>query len=281
MTTQSKPVVRRPTRDEELRLARRWRRKGDRAAFDTLVVSHLYLVDQVAWMKYPWARKLPLWDDIVQEGRIGLTIACEKFDPNRKLRLSSYAVWWIAARMSTCVMYTRGPVKVGTTVNGRKAVNRMLVEKWSMETEGADGCREALAARLNISEAELVALTPSATGHGVIPIDKRRSWDGEADDAGGTIGDSLLVDRSPSPEDVTIARDDAAKAKTLVADLVGSLDERETLVVRDKLLSDEPKSFAELASTLGVSREWVRQLELRAIKKMRMRAKLRNVQTVP
>ena len=233
---------------EERQLARLWR-DGDNAAGDKLIKASLPFVIAVALEYRRWG--VPL-EDLVQQGNLGLLKAAKKFDPSRDCRLITYAVYWIRAEIRDYVVRGYRLVRIGTTKGERRAMRAFRKTREDDPQTLAD-----------------VSGLPLWQVERLLPVLKSRdvsldaTWDGE----------SAPVDRmpheGPSAEDeVSAARyREAAREKVAVA--IGRLPEREAMIVRERLLVDEPVTLEALGVRLGISKERVRQLEERARKRLR------------
>ena len=252
--------------DEEFMLAKRWREHGDADAAQTLVTSHLRLVAKVA-MRYR-GYGLPL-TDLVSEGNIGLMKAVRKFEPDYGFRLSTYAVWWIRAAITEYVLRSWSLVKMGTIAaqkklffSLRKVKQKMnIVESRALTTEQS----EALAERLNVSEREVVEMNDRLSARDTslnAPI-------AQGADGSGVEFQDTLVDDTPSPETLVADSQERNVRRALLESALATLPERERHIFVERRLSDEPKTLAELGQVYGISRERVRQLEVRAYEKVK------------
>jgi RNA polymerase sigma-32 factor len=250
--------------DEEFMLAKRWREHD--AAAQTLVTSHLRLVAKVA-MRYR-GYGLPL-TDLVSEGNIGLMKAVRKFEPDYGFRLSTYAVWWIRAAITEYVLRSWSLVKMGTIAaqkklffSLRKVKQKMnIVESRALTSEQS----EALAERLNVSEREVVEMNDRLSARDTslnAPI-------AQGADGSGVEFQDTLVDDTPSPETLVADSQERNVRRALLDSALATLPERERHIFVERRLSDEPKTLAELGQVYGISRERVRQLEVRAYEKVK------------
>ena len=252
--------------DEEYMLAKRWREHDDAAAAQTLVTSHLRLVAKVA-MRYR-GYGLPL-TDLVSEGNIGLMKAMRKFEPDYGFRLSTYAVWWIRAAITEYVLRSWSLVKMGTIAaqkklffSLRKVKQKMnIVDSRALTSEQS----EALAERLNVSEREVVEMNDRLSACDTslnAPI--AHSADGSRVEFQDT-----LVDDTPSPETMVAELQERNVRRALLERALATLPERERRIFVERRLADQPKTLAELGQIFGISRERVRQLEVRAYEKVK------------
>ena len=252
--------------DEEYMLAKRWREHDAAAAAQTLVTSHLRLVAKVA-MRYR-GYGLPL-TDLVSEGNIGLMKAMRKFEPDYGFRLSTYAVWWIRAAITEYVLRSWSLVKMGTIAaqkklffSLRKVKQKMnIVDSRALTSEQS----EALAERLNVSEREVVEMNDRLSACDTslnAPI-------AHSADGSGVEFQDTLVDDTPSPETMVAELQERNVRRALLERALATLPERERRIFVERRLADQPKTLAELGQIFGISRERVRQLEVRAYEKVK------------
>lgn len=237
-----------PEREREL--ARRFQ-AGDRRAGDALVTALLPFVVAIALEYRRWG--LPV-EDLVQQGNVGLLRAAAKFDPERDVRLATYAAFWIRAEIRDLVVRGYRVVRIGTTKAERRAIRAYR----SSEARDAD----SLAAVSGLTRERAVELLPVLAG-------AESSLDapiGKSDDAPRAI--DLVAANDPSPEDLTEADEAVRLAHAAVDRALVILSDRERLIVEERFMSDEPATLQELGDRLGVSKERVRQLEERAKKKL-------------
>jgi len=235
-------------RDTERELARRWR-AGDRRAGDKLVTACLPFVIAIALEYRRWG--VPL-EDIVQQGNLGLLRAAAKFDLGKECRLATYAAYWIRAEIRDYVVRTYRVVRLGTTKAERRALRAYRRTRESDPT--------ALAAASGMAPEKLQWLLPLLTG-------REASLDATTDEH-GALGERL-PGASPTPEDETSVRERQQRARVAVLAAMHELTERERMIVRARLMTDEPRTLQELGVELGVSKERVRQIEERACGKLR------------
>lgn len=240
-----KPLDREVERD----LARRWL-AGDRRSGERLVEACLPFVVSIALEYRRWG--VPL-EDIIQQGNLGLLKAAKKFDPDRECRLATYAAYWIRAEIREYVVRAFRVVRLGTTKGERKALRAY---RKTRETDPA-----ALAAVSGLDEERVRLLLPLLAGR---ETSLEQSWG----DGSSTLSERL-PGAGPSPEDLASKGELAAAAGIAVADAVGHLDERERMIVRARLMQEDPPTLQELGVKLGVSKERVRQIEERARLKLR------------
>jgi RNA polymerase sigma-32 factor len=247
---------------EEIDLARRYKKQGDRRALDRMVGSHLRLVVKTALGYRGYG--LPL-AELVSEGSIGLVRAVEGFDPDKGFRFATYAIWWIKAAMQEYIVRSRSLVKMGTTTGERKLFFglRKTKARLSMLADGDMSPQDAtrIAEHLGVSEREVVEMNRRLGGD--------VSLNSAADDGVRSAWQDQLPDETPSQEDVLADQEQIANGRAALAEALTLLNDRERRVLVWRRLTDKPKRLAEIASEIGVSRERVRQIEAVAFEKVR------------
>ncbi len=250
---------------EEYMLARRWRQHDDVDAAHKLVTSHLRLVAKIA-MNYR-GYGLPV-ADLVSEGNIGLMKAVKKFEPERGFRLSTYAMWWVKAAITEYILRSWSVVKMGTTAaqkklffSLRKQKNRLRIMDFG--DLNSDQAAE-LAAVMQVSEKEVVNMNRRLTALDVslnAPLTQSEDESLQFQD--------LLVDEAPSPETQTAEREEGKLRRKFLKQALAKLPERERNILVERRLTDDPVTLKELGKVYGISRERVRQLEVRAFEKVK------------
>jgi RNA polymerase sigma-32 factor len=224
---------------------------GDKRAGEKIVTACLPFVVSIALEYRRWG--LPL-EDIAQQGALGLLKAAAKFDPERECRLATYAAYWIRAEIRDYVVRGYRVVRLGTTKAERRALRAYR------KTRESDPGALAAASGMTADRAEwLLPLLAS----------RETSLDAQIGDHGAMI--DRLAGATPSPEDEASAGEHRGRAHDAVGEALAALSEREQLIVRERLMSDEPRTLQELGERLGVSKERVRQIEERARGKLRAR----------
>jgi RNA polymerase sigma-32 factor len=250
------------TAEEELDLGRRWRDHGDRDAMRLLVGSHLRLVVKMARDFAGYG--LPL-ADLIAEGNVGLMQAVEKFDPERGFRFNTYALWWIRAAMQSHVLHNWSMVKLGTTAAQKKLFfNLRRVKREMQELESGDLSPEtvsAIATKLEVSETDVVDMNR-----------RLAAADSSLNAVTATEGDmewqDLLVDQRPDQESIVVDADELASRRRLLALGMEKLNDRERRILVERRMKEEPATLEELSKQYAVSRERVRQIEMRAFEKL-------------
>ncbi len=251
------------SRENELDLARRWSRERDSAALDELVNSYSRLVIKMAAKFRGYG--LPI-DDLIQQGHMGLLEALMRFDPERSVRLSTYASWWIRASIQDYILRNWSIVRIGTTTK-QKALFfnlRRLRAKIAATKLGLMGPenRDLIASELNVTESDVAAMELRlAAGDQSLNAPVGREADVEAQD--------LLEDDAPSPENVVIEWIDGKRRSTWLREAVELLPEREQIIINKRHLCEEPMTLEQLGNRFGVSKERARQLEKGALEQLR------------
>ncbi|MCA9586312.1 MAG: sigma-70 family RNA polymerase sigma factor [Myxococcales bacterium] len=235
-------------REEERELARAWRR-GDQKAGDAMIRGCLPFVVSIALEYRRWG--VPL-EDLIQQGNVGLLRAAAKFDLSKDCRLATYAAYWIRAEIREYVVRAFRVVRLGTTKAERKALRAYRTSK---STDA-----ESLAEVSGLSVERVRMLLPVLAG-------RETSLDASAND--GVSAFDRVAANDPTPEQEVADDEVARRAKVAVREAISHLDERERMIVQERLLADDPPTLQELGSRLGVSKERVRQIEARACAKLR------------
>ncbi len=248
------------SREEEHELALRWHENGDLEAARKLVVSNLRLVVKIA-MEYrrSWINTL----DLIQEGNLGLMQAVHRFDPYKGVKLSSYGVYWIRAYILKYILDNIRMVRLGKTRAERKLFYRLNKEKRELEREGFQPEPKLLAERLDVSEDDVVSMEQRLS-QGEVSMNAPLRRDG---DSGAEFGDMIATPLPTAEESVA----DAQLRKVFlekVREFAESCDEREQRILEQRMLAEEPRTLDTLGKEFGVSRERVRQLEARLMKRL-------------
>ena len=248
---------------EEYMLAKRYADHEDRDAAHKLVTSHLRLVAKIA-MGYR-GYGLPI-SEVVSEGNVGLMQAVKKFDPEKGFRLATYAMWWIKASIQEYVLRSWSLVKMGTSANQKRLFFNLRKTKSQIQAHDGghltDEQTKEIAKRLNVSEQEVTSMDQRLTGDASLnaPI---RAGEGETGE-----WQEWLVDDSESQEDVLVRDDEMDVRMDMLRSAMGDLNEREQRIFEARRLSEDPITLEELSQEFGVSRERVRQIEVRAFEKV-------------
>ena len=248
---------------QEYMLAKRYQEHGDRNAAHQLVTSHLRLVAKIA-MGYR-GYGLPI-GEVVSEGNVGLMQAVKKFDPERGFRLATYAMWWIKASIQEYILRSWSLVKMGTTANQKRLffnLRRMKSKIQAIEDGDLrpDQVKE-IATKLKVSEDEVVSMNRRLSGDASLnaPIKASEGESGQWQD--------WLVDDHDSQEQTLIEQDELETRRAMLARAMGVLNERERRIFEARRLAEDPVTLEELSSEFDISRERVRQIEVRAFEKV-------------
>ena len=252
---------------EEYMLAKRWREHGDRDAAHRLVTSHLRLVAKIA-MGYR-GYGLPI-SEVVSEGNVGLMQAVKRFEPDKGFRLATYAMWWIKASIQEYILRSWSLVKMGTTANQKKLFFnlRKAKSKISALQEGD----------LRPDQVKLIAQRLGVTEQDVIDMNRRLGGDASLNAPIRDDGDSgewqdWLADNSESQETVMAEHEELDNRRRALSSALEVLNDRERRIFEARRLADDPVTLEELAEEFGVSRERVRQIEVRAFEKVQKAVK--------
>ncbi len=251
-------------RDEEFELARRWREEEDEAALHELVRAYTRLVISTASRFRNYG--LPM-GDLIQEGNVGLMQAAARFEPEREVRFSTYAAWWIRSAMQDYILRNWSIVRTGTTAAQKSLFFnlRRLRAKIEMKAQGealSETGRAEIAEELRVNLKDVRDMEMRLSG-------ADQSLNAPLRDEGEDEWQDFLNDDRPNPEDVVIGLRDAETRSKWLAEALGELSDREQLIIRERRLTDETVTLEQLGEELGVSKERVRQLEQRAMNKLR------------
>jgi RNA polymerase sigma-32 factor len=247
---------------EEFMLAKRWREHGDRDAAHRLVTSHLRLVAKIA-MGYR-GYGLPI-SEVVSEGNVGLMQAVKRFEPDKGFRLATYAMWWIKAAIQEYILRSWSLVKMGTTANQKKLFFNLRKAKSKISAlEDGD---------LRPDQVKLIAKRLGVTEQDVVDMNRRLGGDMSLnapirDDGDAGEWQDWLVDQGQSQEQVLVEEEEGQNRLTALRSALSVLNPRERRIFEARRLSDDPITLEELSTEFGVSRERVRQIEVRAFEKV-------------
>jgi len=251
-----------PEREQEL--AHAWRDRQDRAALTQLVGSHLRLVVKIARGFTGYGLAL---SDLVAEGNVGLMQAAEKFDPSRGFRFATYAMWWIRASIQEYILHSWSLVKMGTTAAQKKLFFNLRRLKGQMdELEQGDLLPETvtkIATELDVAESEVVEMNRRLAG----ADNSLNAMMGSTPDSDSEWLD-MLPDESPSQETLLGERKELQQRRALLDVALKKLNPRERDIIFERRLKDEPSTLEELSHRYAVSRERIRQIEVRAFEKL-------------
>ncbi len=248
--------------EEELSLARRWKDQGDEPAAHKLVTSHLRLVAKIA-MGYR-GYGLPV-GELISEGNVGMMQAVKRFDPERGFRLATYAMWWIRAAIQEYILHSWSLVKMGTTAAQKKLFFnlRRLKAQMSALEEGdlKDEQVAKIAHALQVPNQDVISMnrrlaSPDHSLNAPVRADSEGEWQ------------DWLVDDGESQESELAEREDMTNRRDLLAGALKTLNERERHILIERRLKEEPTTLEELSQQYNISRERVRQIEVRAFEKL-------------
>ncbi|MCB1412017.1 MAG: RNA polymerase sigma factor RpoH [Xanthobacteraceae bacterium] len=252
---------------EEYMLAKRWREHDDRDAAHKLVTSHLRLVAKIA-MGYR-GYGLPI-SEVVSEGNVGLMQAVKRFEPEKGFRLATYAMWWIKASIQEYILRSWSLVKMGTTANQKKLFFNLRKAKSKINALD-DG-------DLRPDQVQTIAKRLGVTNQDVIDMNRRLGGDASLnapirDDGEPGEWQDWLVDTSPSQEAILAESEEYDHRRQALSGAMEVLNPREKRIFEARRLADDPMTLEDLAAEFGVSRERVRQIEVRAFEKVQSAVK--------
>lgn len=252
------------TQEREQALARAWLGRRDERALHELVASHFRLVVSQAAQ---YARRYGLsFADLMQEGNLGLMQAAARFDPDRGVRFSTYAVWWIRAAIQDFVLRNWSVVRIGTTTAEKRLFFNL--RRLRARIAGANG--GTLTHEHQVEIARTLGVSPGAVDDMEARLSGAdRSIDVPIDEAGTTDWSDMLVDEGPSPEELVGERLTRQAHRRWLVQALAQLPAREALIVRRRHLRERAQTLEELGLELAISKERVRQLEKRALQRLR------------
>src|ERR1700726_3026493 len=254
--------------EQEYMLAKRWKEHEDPQAAHKLVTSHLRLVAKIA-MGYR-GYGLPL-SELISEGNVGMMQAVKRFDPDRGFRLATYAMWWIRAAIQEYILHSWSLVKMGTTAAQKKLFFNLRKLKGQLQAvEDGDLSPENLkkiATELDVPEADVISMnrrlaSPDHSLNAPLRVDSEGEWQ------------DWLVDETESQETAIAEREELTGRKSLLVDALKILNKRERHIINERYLKDDPATLQDLAQQCNISRERVRQIEARAVEKLRKALKV-------
>ena len=251
------------SRERELELAYKWRDEKDEEALHELVLAYMRLVISTASKFRNYG--LPM-NDLVQEGTVGLMQAAERFEPEREVRFSTYASWWVRSAMQDYILRNWSVVRTGTTA-AQKALFFNFRRLRARIHDGGNGQlddegRNNIAKELSVNVTDVVAMEIRLSGSDQ-SLNSRISPNGEDE------WQDFLADETPSPEEVvTLAHDNKTRSIWL-AQALAELTDREQVIIKERRLRDDGRTLEELGRKLGISKERVRQIEHRALEKLK------------
>jgi len=252
--------------DEEYMLAKRWKEHGDRDAAHQLVTSHLRLVAKIA-MGYR-GYGLPI-SEVISEGNVGLMQAVKRFEPDKGFRLATYAMWWIKASIQEFILRSWSLVKMGTTASQKKLFFNLRKVKGQIQALEEGDLRPdqvtEIAKRLGVPEEDVISMNRRLSGDASLNAPVRAESEGEWQD--------WLVDQTDDQESALVESEEAKLRMELLSEAMEKLTPRERRVFEARRLQEEPATLEELSQEFGVSRERIRQIEVRAFEKVQKAVK--------
>lgn len=255
--------------ETELALARAWRDQGDEKALHRLVNAYMRLAISMAARYRRYGAPMP---DLIQEAGVGLMKAAEKFDPDRGVRFSTYAVWWIKASIQDYVMRNWSMVRTGSTSSQKALFFNLRRVRAKLEREAAsagivlDGqtLREMIATEVGVPLRDVEMMDARLAGS---------DFSLNAQQAGeeGREWLEMLEDDTPQAAETVTRASDLARVRGWLSEALGSLNARERMIIIERKLRDDPRTLESLGQKLGLSKERVRQLEAQALLKLRKR----------
>ena len=260
---------------EEYMLAKRWREHGDTEAAHKLVTSHLRLVAKIA-MGYR-GYGLPI-SEVVSEGNVGLMQAVKRFEPEKGFRLATYAMWWIKAAIQEYILRSWSLVKMGTTANQKKLFFNLRKAKGRISAFEEGDLRPeqvaTIAHKLAVTEDEVISMNRRLGGGGDASLNAPIG--GAGGDGESEWMDWLADTQTEGTQETRLADSEEFGARmSLLEEAMSELNERERHIIQERRLKDEPATLEELSTQYNVSRERVRQIEVRAFEKLQKAMKRR------
>jgi RNA polymerase sigma-32 factor len=248
------------TREEEFKLAVRYRKYNDIEAAQLLITSNLRFVVKVAFEYKSYGVKL---QDLIQEGNIGLMMAVKKFNPYKGYRFISYAIWWIRAYIQNFIIKTWSLVKIGTTQAQKKLFYKIGKVRKALESGGADEKKyERLARDLEVNKEDIIEMEQRMSSRDL-------SLDAPFDEGQELTHLELLREDSLNQEEAIAEEEEKKIREREVQSAMKRLNEKEAYVITNRIMAEEPLTLQEIGDHLKLSRERVRQIESEALKKLR------------
>ena len=252
---------------EEYMLAKRWQEHEDTEAAQKLVTSHLRLVARIA-MGYR-GYGLPI-GEVVSEGNVGLMQAVKRFDPEKGFRLATYAMWWIRAAIQEYILRSWSLVKMGTTAAQKKLFFNLRKLKGQLQAFEDGDLRPdqvtTIATKLGVPEEDVISMNRRLAGDSSLNSPLRA-------DADGGEWQDWLVDEGTDQESVLVDKEEMTSRRHYLSDAIDTLTAREKRIFEARRLAEDPLTLEELSSEFGVSRERIRQIEVRAFEKVQKAVK--------
>jgi RNA polymerase sigma-32 factor len=248
------------TREEEFKLAVKYRKYNDIEAAQQLITSNLRFVVKVVFEYKSYGVKL---QDLIQEGNIGLMMAVKKFNPYKGYRFISYAIWWIRAYIQNFIIKTWSLVKIGTTQAQKKLFYKIGKVRKALESDGADEKKyERLARDLDVAKEDIIEMEQRMASRDL-------SLDTPFDEGQELTHLELLREDSLNQEEAIAQEEEKKIREREVQNAMKRLNEKEVYVIKNRIMAEEPQTLQEIGGHLKLSRERVRQIESEALKKLR------------
>lgn len=254
------------SQEEEYMLAKRLEEHGDIEAAHKLVTSHMRLVVKIAMANRFYG--IPL-SDLISEGNIGLLRAVKGFEADRGFRLATYAMWWIRAAIYECILNSWSLVKIGTQSAQKKLFFHLAKIKTKLGIQGGEipaDKVDTIAAQLHVSPEEVVDMNRRLAS-------RDKSLNQPVGEFGEEESQDFLVDQAPSQENTLAEKEGRALGHKLLSKGLAALSERERRVIEQRRLTENPRALDDIAADFGISRERVRQIEIRAFQKLQAAVK--------
>ena len=249
--------------EQEFMLAKQWREHGDRDAAQQLVTSHLRLVAKIA-MGYR-GYGLPI-GEVISEGNVGLMQAVKRFEPDKGFRLATYAMWWIRASIQEYILRSWSLVKMGTTASQKKLFFNLRKAKSQISALEEGDLKpdhlSSIATKLGVSEQDVVDMNRRLGGDASLNAPLRVDGEGEGE------WQDWLVDERDNQEHILVEAEEASNRHAALYDAMGVLNPRERRIFEARRLLDTPEMLEALSEEFNISRERVRQIEVRAFEKV-------------
>jgi len=256
------------TPEEEYMYGKAWKEHEDPKAAEKLITSHLRLVAKIA-MGYR-GYGLPI-GEVISEGNIGLMHAVKRFEPDKGFRLATYAMWWIKAQIQEFVLRSWSLVKIGTTSSQKKLFFNLRKMKSKIQALEEGDLRpehvKYIAKNLGVDESDVVSMNRRLQGDASLNAPLRSDSDGDVE------WQDWLVDDSESPEELVGDNEEATQRNSMLTAALEHLTERERRVIEARKLQDEPATLEDLSQEFNVSRERIRQIEVKAFEKLQKAVK--------
>ncbi|MCB2106825.1 MAG: RNA polymerase factor sigma-32 [Rhodobacteraceae bacterium] len=251
---------------EERNLVARWYDQGDRAAYDQLIGAHLRLVPRIAQKFSGYGVSVA---DLISEGNIGLMHSVERFKPEKGFRFSTYARWWIKASILNYILHTWSLIKVGNGANKKRLFFNLRRAKRELQADGQRYLSEhdiaKLAQQFQVTRDDIVAMDQRLSANDVSLAQPL----GHGSDGDPMLVQDTIADQTPNPEERLVDSDERAWQSAKIREALATLDRREQEIVERRYLASRPVTLAKLATVYGLTAERVRQIEAKAIEKIK------------